>query len=147
MYTGAPFSLWEADPKRPPKAEPKVSVLEAQISTILLFSRPGDQNRLTKERMFFRQVFLWRFFCKCSLFWLKRGGPRPAHSVKSSFCCFWCRARVQKRSEFDGFWDCFGVPPGSFFGHLSVEMITFLLFEAPGFLVARGTKTGSQKRG
>ena len=49
--TGAPFSLWEADPKRPPKGEPKVSVLEAQISTILLFGRPGDQNRLTKERL------------------------------------------------------------------------------------------------
>ncbi len=51
VYTGAPFSLWEADPKRPPKGEPKVSVLEAQISTILLFGRPGDQNRLTKERV------------------------------------------------------------------------------------------------
>ncbi len=51
MYTGAQFSLWEADPKRPPKGEPKVSVLEAQISTILLFGRPGDQNRLTKERV------------------------------------------------------------------------------------------------
>ena len=49
--TGTPFSLWEADPKRPPKGEPKVSVLEAQISTILLFGRPGDQNRLTKERV------------------------------------------------------------------------------------------------
>ncbi len=48
--TGTPFSLWEADPKRPPKGEPKVFVLEAQISTILLFGRPGDQNRLTKER-------------------------------------------------------------------------------------------------
>ncbi len=51
VYTGAPFSLWEADPKRPPKGEPKVSVWEAQISTILLFGRPGDQNRLTKERV------------------------------------------------------------------------------------------------
>ena len=51
MYTGAQFSLWEADPKRPPKGEPKVSVLETQISTILLFDRPGDQNRLTKERL------------------------------------------------------------------------------------------------
>ena len=49
--TGAPFSLLKADPKRPPKGEPKVSVLEAQISTILLFGRPGDQNRLTKERV------------------------------------------------------------------------------------------------
>ncbi len=34
--TGTPFSLWEANPKRPPKGEPKGSVLEAQISTILL---------------------------------------------------------------------------------------------------------------
>ena len=51
MYTGAQFSLWEADPKRPPKGEPKVSVLETQISTILLFGRPVDQNRLTKERV------------------------------------------------------------------------------------------------
>ena len=49
--TGTPFSLWEADPKRPPKGEPKMYVLEAQISTILLFGRPGDQNRLTKERV------------------------------------------------------------------------------------------------
>ncbi len=51
VYTGAPFSLLKVDPKRPPKGEPKVSVLEAQISTILLFGRPGDQNRLTKERV------------------------------------------------------------------------------------------------
>ena len=68
MYTGAPFSLWEAAPKRPPKAEPKVSVLEAQISTILLFSRPGDQNRLTKERIKFDKFFYGVFFANVHFF-------------------------------------------------------------------------------
>ena len=66
--TGTPFSLWEADPKRPPKGEPKVSVLEAQISTILLFGRPGDQNRLTKERV--------KNADKQVGFWVPAGGPR-----------------------------------------------------------------------
>ena len=29
-------------------------------------------------------------------------------------------------SEFYGFWDRFGIPPGSLFGDLPVKMVTFL---------------------
>ena len=29
-------------------------------------------------------------------------------------------------SEFYGFWDRFGIPPGSFFGDFPVKMVTFL---------------------
>ncbi len=66
------------------------------------------------------------FLSNSHVFGRKGGSPGPGEPVKSDFGCFWCRARVQKRSEFDGFWDRFGVPPGSFFGYVFVKMVTFL---------------------
>ncbi len=74
----------------------------------------------------FRGVFGWRFLTCFHVFMRKGGSPGPGKPVKSHFGCFWCRAKVQKRSDFDGFWDRFGVPAGSFFGFVLIKMVTFL---------------------